>query len=50
MKIEVTKEWCTIMAMLEGDAEIGAGWLAADPVFDEESERDSGDTPERNGQ
>lgn len=29
-----TKEWCEKMARLEGDSEVGAGPLAADPVFD----------------
>lgn len=33
MKIEFSKEWCRRMAELEGDAEIGAGPLAFDPVF-----------------
>jgi hypothetical protein len=28
-----SKEWCLKMAELEGDAEIGAGLLASDPVF-----------------
>ena len=37
MKIEFTKEWCRHMAELEGDAEIGAGPLAVDPVFTGES-------------
>lgn len=37
MKIEITKEWCRRMAELEGDAEIGAGPLALDPVFTGES-------------
>ncbi len=37
MKIEITKEWCRHMAELEGDAEIGAGPLAVDPVFTDES-------------
>lgn len=37
MKIEITKEWCRHMAELEGDAEIGAGPLAVDPVFTGES-------------
>lgn len=36
MKIDITKEWCLRMAQLEGDAEIGAGKLAIDPVFDGE--------------
>ena len=34
MKIEVSKDWCLRMAQQEGDAEIGAGRLATDPVFD----------------
>ena len=34
MKLEIGKEWCIRMAQLEGDAEIGAGRLAVDPVFD----------------
>jgi transcriptional regulator with XRE-family HTH domain len=37
MKIEFTKEWCMEMAQLEADAEIGAGSLAIDPVFDGEA-------------
>ncbi len=36
MKMEMTKEWCLRMAQLEGDAEIGAGLTAADPIFDGE--------------
>ena len=36
MKLEIGKEWCIRMAQLEGDAEIGAGRLAVDPVFDGE--------------
>ena len=36
MRIEITKEWCTRMAQLEADAEIGAGLFAIDPVFDGE--------------
>lgn len=36
MKIEISKEWCLHMAQHEGDAEIGAGRLAIDPVFDGE--------------
>ena len=36
MKIEITKDWCIRMAQLEADAEIGAGLLAIDPVFDGE--------------
>ena len=34
MKIEISREWCRRMAQHEGDAEIGAGRLAVDPVFD----------------
>ena len=34
MKLEIEKEWCIRMAQLEGDAEIGAGRLAVDLVFD----------------
>ena len=34
MKIEISKDWCVRMAQREGDAEIGAGLLAIDPVFD----------------
>ena len=34
MKMEISQEWCIRMAQLEGDAEIGAGRLAIDPVFD----------------
>jgi transcriptional regulator with XRE-family HTH domain len=30
----MNKEWCMRMAQLEADAEIGAGPLAIDPVFD----------------
>jgi transcriptional regulator with XRE-family HTH domain len=36
MKIDFTEEWCMNMAQLEGDADIGAGFLAIDPVFDGE--------------
>ena len=43
MKIEISKEWCRRMAQHEGDAEIGAGRLAVDPVFDSDpgSDEDS---------
>lgn len=34
MKVDIDKEWCLRMAELEGDAEIGAGRLAIDPIFD----------------
>ena len=37
MEPRMTKEWCMRMAQLEGDAEIGAGRLAIDPVFDGET-------------
>ena len=36
MKIEISKDWCLRMAQHEGEAEIGAGRLAIDPVFDGE--------------
>ena len=36
MKMEFSKEWCMRMAQLEGNAEIGAGRLAIDSVFDGE--------------
>jgi HTH-type transcriptional regulator, competence development regulator len=36
MRIELTRDWCMRMAELEADAEIGAGPLAIDPVFDGE--------------
>jgi len=46
MKIDITKEWCLRMANLEGDAEIGAGKVAIDPVFDGESfAASNGDEP-----
>lgn len=34
MKIEVTKDWCKTMALREGDAEVGAGFIAVDPIID----------------
>lgn len=37
MKLKVSKEWCMYMAQSEGDTEIGAGRLAIDPAFDEET-------------
>lgn len=37
MKIEVTKDWCKTMAQREADAEVGAGFIAADPIFDGEA-------------
>ncbi|MCY4613177.1 MAG: hypothetical protein OXB94_06115 [Nitrospira sp.] len=35
--MEISREWCIRMAQLEADAEIGAGRLANDPVFNEEA-------------
>ena len=35
--MEISKEWCIRMAQLEADAEIGAGRLAIDPLFDGET-------------
>jgi transcriptional regulator with XRE-family HTH domain len=37
MRIEITKEWSLRMAQIEGNAEIGAGQYALDPVFDGET-------------
>ena len=37
MRIDVTKEWCVAMAQREASVEVGAGPIAADPVFDGES-------------
>ena len=34
MTFNITKDWCLAMAALEGDAEIGAGKFAVDPIFD----------------
>ena len=34
MALDISKEWCMRMAEIEADAEIGAGPLAFDPVFD----------------
>lgn len=36
MKIEISMDWSLRMARLEADAEIGAGLLARDPIFDGE--------------
>lgn len=36
MNTEFDAEWCLNMARLEGDGEIGAGEVAADPIFDGE--------------
>src|SRR3546814_17329438 len=33
MKTEMTKDWCLAMDRLEAGAEIGAGVIAIDPVF-----------------
>lgn len=40
MKIDVTKEWCTTMAQKEAGADVGAGLIAADPIFNGEAELD----------
>ena len=32
MKVKVTQDWCERMARLEGDAAVGVGLLACDPV------------------
>ncbi len=37
MKINVTKAWCEKMARREAYAEIGAGLLAIDPIFETEA-------------
>ena len=47
MKMEISKDWCLRMAQHEGDAEIGAGLLAIDPVFD--GERIPADVGEEEG-
>ena len=46
MKLDLSREWCIRMAQLEGDAEIGAGRLAVDPVLDDEDTSRRG-TPRR---
>lgn len=38
MSTQMNKEWCLRMAELEGDASIGAGALALDPIFEETPE------------
>ena len=40
MKIDVTKDWSMMMAQLEAGAEVGAGLIAADPIFDGEAALD----------
>lgn len=40
MKIEVTKDWCMTMAQREAGAEVGAGLIAADPVFEGEAQHE----------
>lgn len=40
MKIDVTKDWCMTMARREADADVGAGLIAADPIFDGEAALD----------
>ncbi len=37
MNFEFSKDWCLKMAEVESDDEIGAGLIAADPVFDGET-------------
>lgn len=37
MKVEVTKDWCEIMARREAGVEVGAGLIAADPIFNGEA-------------
>ena len=37
MKLNISKEWCLRMANFEGDAEIGAGFLASDAALATES-------------
>ncbi len=37
MELGIEKEWCIRMAWIEGGAEIAAGRLAIDPVFDGEA-------------
>jgi len=44
MNIELTNQWIANMAEREGDAEIGAGLLACDPVY--RASVDAGQTPE----
>ena len=34
-RAEYDRDWCLRMAQIEGDAEIGAGLLAIDPVFED---------------
>ena len=41
MKIEVTKDWCEAMARQEADVEVGAGLIAADPIFNGEAAHDT---------
>src|SRR3546814_10274253 len=41
MKTEMTKDWCIAMARLEAGAEIGAGVIAIDPVFNRSEENTS---------
>jgi HTH-type transcriptional regulator, competence development regulator len=37
MRFEFSNDWCLRMAQIEGDDEIGAGLIAADPTFDGEA-------------
>ncbi len=47
MRIEISRDWSVRMARHEGDAEVGAGHLAIDPVFD--GERIPADVGEEEG-
>ena len=48
MRIDITRDWCARMAQLEADAEIGAGLVAIDPVFDGEPATASAPVDESN--
>ncbi len=37
MNVSFDKAWCLRMAALEGDQEIGAGWLAQDPYWSDDA-------------
>lgn len=43
MKLNITKDWCEKMARREAGAEVAAGLLAIDPVFNESVSEDSSD-------
>lgn len=42
LKLDISKEWCMAAAEREGDHEVGAGILAADPVEDRAEKKDTG--------